>query len=138
MTYFKAIQNDKVVSVGTVFLEWNINKHKLYVCDVDKGQFVQSYDEQHIYHDAWMKPAPAEAGIHEEASIVIILQQEYEDLLALFDNGETVKVEKPTIEEPEKVKEPKEEEKPMSINEMRETILRQQEQIDMLVKTITT
>ena len=136
MTFFKVIQEKTVVSVGCVFLKWNIKKNALFVCDVDKGEFVQSYDEKHIYHDDWLKSAPKEAGKHEEAEIVIITQQEYEDLLAILDEGEVV-IETPPIEEPqEEMPEAPVEEKPMSISEMRETIAHQQEQIDMLIKKL--
>jgi len=133
MTFFKVIQDNKIVTVGCVFLKWNQDNKALFVCDVDEGQFVQSYDELHIYHDSWLKPAPRKAGKHEEAKIVIITQQEYEDLLAELDEGEIL-IETPSIPEPEEeMPEPPEEEKPMSIAEMREIISRQQEQINSLL-----
>ena len=137
MTYFKAIQDDKVVSVGSVFLKWNISKGKFYVCDVDDGQFVESYDELHIYHDSWMKPAPAEAGQHEEASIVIIGQQEYEELLEILNEGEVIEVQETPEIIPEEQVEPPKEEKPMSIADMREMILKQQELIDSLMEKLS-
>ena len=136
MTYFKAIQNDKVVSVGCVFLKWSLNKHKFFICDVDEGQFVESYDEQHIYQDSWMKPAPPEAGEQEQASIVIIGQQEYEDLLEMLNEGEIVEVQQePTVEQEEQVELPVED-KPMSIADMREMILKQQQLIDTLMEKL--
>lgn len=135
MTYFKVIQENKVVSVGSAFLKWNVKRQRFFISSVDEGQFVQSYDEQHIYHDQWLKPSPTEAGVHEEAKVVIIDLQEYEELLEILNEGEVIE-EVPIIpEEPEEIPEPIEE-KPMSISEMRETIARQQEQINMLINKL--
>lgn len=137
MTYFKVIQDNKVVSVGTVFLKWNIKRQRLFICDANDGEFVQSYDEKHIYHDSWLRPAPVEAGQHEEASVVIISSQEYEDLLTILNEGETVDYETPVVpKEPEEITQPTEE-KPLTIAEMREIISRQQEQIEMLIQKLS-
>jgi len=136
MTYFKVIQNKKVVTVGCVFLKWNMKRQKLFICDANEGQFVQSYDELHVYHDSWLKPSMAHDIEYEEATIVVITEQEYEDLLESLDEGEVVE-ESPVIEEePVEVQIP-EEEKPMSIAEMREIIARQQEQINMLINKLS-
>ena len=137
MTYFKVIQDKKVVSVGTVFLRWSIKRHKLLICGVDDGEFVQSYDEQHIYHDAWLKLAPNEAGKHEEATVIVIDAQEYEDLLAILTEGETIDYETPVIPEQQEETQLPVEEKPMTIAEMREIISRQQEQIEMLIQRLS-
>ena len=136
MTYFKIIQNNIVTSVGSVFLKWNTKKSKLFICDVDKGELVQTYDEAHIYRDDWMKPLPKEAGEFESANVVIISEQEYEELHEIFDNGDVVEVQYIPEQTTEKVQPPIEE-KPMSIAEMRETIVKQQEQINMLIKKLS-
>ena len=134
MTYFKVIKRKKVISVGCVFLKWNETKNKFYVCDTDEGQFVQSYDELHIYHDKWMKPAPVEAGKHEEATVEVISQQEYEDILETLKEGEVI--EEVELVVPEQHETPPEEEKPMTIAEMREIILKQQDQINTLIELL--
>ena len=134
MTFFKIIKNKKVISVGCVFLKWREDNHQFFICDVDEGQFVLSYDEKYIYRDTWMKPAPKDATKYEEATVEIITQQEYEDLLAMLDEGETVEEVVPVIpEQQEEIVPPQEEEKPMTIAEMREIILKQQEQINSLL-----
>ena len=134
MTFFKVIQDNKVVSVGTVFLEWNTKKHKMYVSTVDEGQFVQAYDESKVYRDAWMKYAPEEAGPFEYATVIVITQREYEDLKAMLDDKEEIVEALPEQHIETTTVQPPEEEKPMTISEMREMILKQQEQIDALTK----
>ena len=136
MTYFKVIQDDKVISVGCVFLKWNTKRHRLFICDVDEGQFVETFDEKYIFKDIWMKPAPEEADPYPYAKVVIIDLLEYEDLLALLQEGETVTLETvPEVARPV-VQTEVQEEKPMSIAEMREILLMQQQQINSLMEKI--
>ena len=137
MAFFKAIKDNKVYTVGCVFLKWNTKMQRFFVCDVDEGQFVESYDEQHVIRDEWMKVAPDGAGEHEDAKVVIISLQEYEDLLAILNEGEEVVYSAPEIEKQEEIPEEPEEEKPMTIAEMRELILKQQEQINSLIEKVS-
>ena len=136
MTYFKILQENKVVNVGCVFLKWNSARKKLYICDVDEGQFVQTYDESEIYKDSWMKPAPKEAGEHKNAKVVIISKEEFDELLELLSDGEDIEVEQPEIPVHVVHEAPQEEpeEKPMTISEMRQKIIEQQKQIDALLE----
>ena len=135
MTFCKMLKNDKVVNIGCVFLKWNIKRHRMNVCSVDEGQFVQSYDEKTIYKDSWLKPAPEEAKNFEEAKIVVIDQIEFDDLKELLNEGEEVLVEKPEpLPSPQVLTEEPVEEKPMSIAEMRQIIAEQQKQIDLLLE----
>ena len=133
MTYCKMVIDNKVVNIGHVFLKWNSDRHKMYICDVDEGQFVQSRDEAHIYHDKWLKIAPAEAGEQEEANIIVITEQEYMDLLELLNSDEEVLNEIIEQEYPEPELEQPQEETPMTIAEMREKILEQEKQIELLL-----
>lgn len=136
MAYFKVIQDNTVVSVGSVFLKWNTKKHRLFICDVDNGQFVQSFDEKHIYKDDWLKTSDGDIQ-YENASIVIINETEYEDLKEMLIEGEPI-IEEP-VHEPVVVQErhePEEEEKPLTIAQMREIIAEQQKQIELLMKKV--
>ena len=135
MTFFKIIQNEKVVNIGCVFLKWNEKRKKLYVCDVDDAQFVQTFDESNIYTASWLNPPPKEAGEFESAEVVVIDEAEFDELRELLSEGEEIVVEQPAeqyvmpvtpAEQPE--------EKPMTIAEMREIIIKQQEQIETLLK----
>lgn len=136
MTYCKMIDDNKVISVGHVFLKWNSEYQQLFICNVDEGQFVQSFDEAHIYHDRWLKKAPAEAGEHEEVKIVVITEQEYLDLIELLKEDEEIVND--VIEQQYEEAEPEEpqESSPMTIAEMREIILEQQKQIDALLEKV--
>lgn len=134
MTYFKVIRNDIVVDVGTVFLKWNINKHKFNICSTDEGQFVQSYKEDHIYRDSWMKQHPDEAKGYDNAKVVIIAESEYNDLRDLLGEGETVEVDEIIIPSEEVHEVPVQElpEKKLSLAELRELVVEQQKQIELL------
>ena len=134
MVLFKVIQNNTVVSVGSVFLRWDTEKHRLFICDVDKGEFAQSFDEKCIYKDDWLKTSDGNIQ-HENASIVIIDETEYEDLKQMLIEGEPI-VEEPVHEHviiPEH-HEPEKEERPLTIAQMREIIVEQQKQIEILMK----
>lgn len=137
MTYFKIVKNNKVIDVGCVFLKWNNEKKKMYICDVDDAQFVQTYDESKIYKASWLNPAPKEAGSFKSAKVVVIDETEFNDLNELLGEGEVVseQVEEEQRQEPQKHDEIPEE-KPMTIAEMREKIIEQQKQIESLLTLI--
>ena len=141
MTYFKILIDDKVVSVGNVFLKWNPKRHKLHVCDVDEGQFVQTYDEKNIYKASWLKQAPKDAKNFDTAKVVVVDEIEYNDILTSLQEGEPIVEEtvEPKREEYVVEHEPEpEQEKPMTIAEMRKLVLEQQEQINMLIAKLET
>jgi len=138
MTFFKVQKNNNVVDVGCVFLKWNSKRHKLFICEVDEGQFVQSYKDR-IYKASWLKPAPAEAKEYELAEVVVITETEYNDIKALLDEDETVPVEEEPVYEEPVVEEPQtQEEKPLTIAQMREIITEQQKQIEVLMEKVMT
>lgn len=137
MTFFKIIQDSKVINVGCTFLKWNNARQKLYICDVDDAQFAQALDEDKIYRADWLNPAPEEAGKFETADVVVIDEVEFDELKELLSEGEDVPEEfieeKPLIEVRHYETD---EEKPMSIAEMREKILEQQKQIEALLEKL--
>lgn len=137
MIYCKMVIDNKVVNVGCVFLKWNMEYHRMFVCDENEGQFVQSHDSIHTYHDKWLKKAPAEAGEHEEAKISVITKEEYYDLLEMLKEDEEIvnEIVSQDYAEPEELEQPKEE-SPMTIAEMREKILEQQKQIELLLEKL--
>ena len=137
MSYFKIIQNGAVIDAGFAFMRWDLVHGRMLYCEIDDAEMVQGYGGETIYHAAWLRPVPAAAGSIDTAEVVVITSAEYEDIVALLDDGEDVPVtpEEPP-EEPQDAEggdEPSEpEERPMSISEMRQTILEQQAMIDML------
>lgn len=131
--YFKVIQDNNITDIGCTFLKYNENKKRMYVCDAEEGQFLQSLDESKVYRDDWMKPAPDVMCIH--AQVVGIDETEFMDIQALLDEGEEVIVAEPLIEQSSEQEEP-EQQKPMSIAEMRSLIIEQQKKIDELMKKL--
>ena len=72
MAFFKIVVDGNVVSVGSTFLKWNEKRHKMYIANIDEGQFIQSFDEKDIYKAPWMKPAPLEAEGYQAAEVISI------------------------------------------------------------------
>ena len=134
--FFKIVQDKKIISVGSVFLKWNTKKHRLFICDVDEGQFVQSFDEQYTVRDTWMKVPPEDADEYPLATVIIITEQEYNDLKAILEDSAEIDIPEPVIEQQAEYVEPPEEEKVMSIAEMRQLILQQQDQINKLMQAV--
>ena len=133
MTYFKVIQGSQVVDAGFVFLKWNEARHKMNISDENEAQFVQSYNQELVYRDDWLKPFPEKcAAKFEKAQVVIIDQNEFEEIRALLDGDEIIPVlsdaPEEVVIEPAKLTE----ETPLSISDMRRIILEQQEQINQL------
>ena len=133
--YFKMIVDNTIVDVGYTFLKWSIEKKRMFACDPNEGQFVQSYKETHIYKDSWMKPSPEVEGVI-NAEVVSISEIEYLDIKAMLEEGEEIVVEQPPVVEQPAVQEP-EQNKPLSIAEMRALIVEQQKQINELMEIVT-
>ena len=135
MMYMKMIQDNHVVDVGCAFLRWDDKLNRLFICECIDADFIQSHDEQHIYHCNWIHGVRTDKVEYQEAEIVVIERAEYDELLALLGENEIVNVppEAPEVQvsAPKEVQQP---EQPMTIAEMRETIINQQKQIDMLLE----
>lgn len=144
MTFFKVIIDKKIVDVGNVFLKWDEKYNQMYSCDKDEGQFVQGQKEHNIYRANWMRQYPSEATGFQPAEVVIINDSDYDDIYELLSSEQTIdqemaKPENLQIEEPiqHEEEEPKETSNSLSVAEMKKLILKQQEQIDFLLKQIT-
>lgn len=98
-------------------------------CGPDRATGVLSHDSSIIYHIDGAAPL----GDYQDVIVADIGWQEYDELRALLDDGEEVPVPEPVIPEPEPEPEPApeqpEQEKPMSVQEMREKITAQEQQI---------
>lgn len=141
MTYYKIIRDGEAVDAAHTFLRWDTRHTCLMACEPEAASYVQSYDGEHVYRVGWLNPLPEGAPVYETVECKIIDEQEYEDLRAVMDEGETVPepVEpedggEVTPPEPEPDVEP--EDRPMTVREMREKIAAQEEQIAMLTDCI--
>lgn len=125
MTYFKIIDNGEAVDAGWMWLRWNAKHQCLMVCEPREAYYVQNYTETAIYRLGWLNPLPNGAPMYPAAEGAIIDAQEYDELIAALDGGETV----PEPPEPEPEPEPPEPEpepqpeRPMTVAEMRAKIL---------------
>lgn len=132
MTYYKLIRDGVIFDAGEMWLRWQPKNRIMLRCEPSEAQFVMGSDET-IYRVQWLNPAPSEAGQYEVIEAAIIDRQEYDDLRAVLDDGETVPVPEPVIPEPEPEPEPEPdqpvEDKPMSVQEMRKKITQQEQRI---------
>lgn len=124
MTYFKVIENQAAVDAGCMWLQWNTRHNLLMACETREAHYAQSYDGQTVYRIGWLNPLPDGAPVFPVVEARIIDRQEYEDLIAVLPDGETV----PEPPEPEPEPEPQPEPEPepehrMTVQEMREKIL---------------
>jgi hypothetical protein len=138
--YYKLIRGGVIFDAGEMWLRWQPKNRIMLRCEPSEAQFVMGRDET-IYRVQWLNPAPAEAGRYEVIEAAIIDRQEYDDLRAVLDDGETVPVPEPVTPEPEPVPEPEPEqpetERPMTVQEMRQRIADLTAALDMLLKGVT-
>lgn len=140
MNYFKVIKDNSVIDAGQFFLKWQEKNRIFLACPVEEAQFVLSHDGNTVYRVPWLNPAPPEAGEHETIEAAIIDYQEYMDLRAVLDDGETVPVPEPIVPEPAPEPEPEidipTQEQPMSVAQMRARIKEQQAEIETLTECL--
>lgn len=124
MTYFKVIANGAAVDAGWMWLQWNARHQCLMACEPNAAHWAQSYDGSTVYRFGWLNPVPNGAPEYPTVEAAIIDAQEYDDLIAVLDGGETVPepVEPEPEPEPAPEPEPEPEDRPMSVREMREKI----------------
>lgn len=123
MTYFKVIDNGAAVDAGCMWLQW-VARHKcLMACEARDAHYAQSYDGSTVYRFGWLNPLPDGAPVYPVVEAKTIDAQEYEDLIAVLPDGETVPEPVDPEPEPEPTPEPEPEpERPMTVQEMREKI----------------
>lgn len=125
MTYFKVIANGAAVDAGWMWLKWNARHKCLMACEPNAANYAQSYDGATVYRFGWLNPLPDGAPVYPTVEAAIIDAQEYDDLIAALDGGETVPEPVEPEPEPEPTPEPEpapEPDRPMTVAEMREKI----------------
>ena len=139
MTFFKVIENGEAVDAGWMWLRWNAKHNCLLACEPREAHYAQNYTETAIYRIGWLNPLPEGAPTYPMAEASIIDAQEYDDLLAALDGGETVPepVDPESTPEPDPAPDPApEQERPMTVAEMRAILAELQEQNAMLTECI--
>lgn len=125
MTYFKVIAEGAAVDAGRMWLQWNARHKCLMACEPNAAHYAQNYNDSAIYRFGWLNPVPDGAPVYPTVEAAIIDAQEYDDLIAVLDGGETVPEPPEPEPEPEPAPEPEPEpqpERPMTVAEMREKI----------------
>ena len=92
MIYYKVIQNNKLVGIGTTDdLRVYQSKHDiLLVADEDIAQYIQIKDI--VYRDNWFKTLVSNTIVYETADVSVIDENEYRQLFEAIDKGEEISV----------------------------------------------
>lgn len=140
MTYYKMIRDNIIIGAGFIFLKWNEKHRCLFACSVDDAQLIQTHDQTAVYHADWLKPVPTAAGEYETVQAAVIDAVEFDEIIALLTDGETIENNtdeaENIVEQPDSEIQNDETEKPMTVAEMRQSIADQQDQINMLTECI--
>lgn len=133
MTYFKVIENGEAVDAGHLWLQWNARHNCLMACEARDAHYAQSYDGATIYRFGWLNPLPVGAPMYPAAEAKTIDETEYNDLIAVLPEGETVPEPDDPEPEPDPTPEPEPEpepERPMTVAEMRAAIAQMQAEMN--------
>lgn len=141
MTYYKIIVDGSVVDAAFTFLRWDERLNRLLGCDPKDAHFIQSHDGNTVYRVGWLNPVPDAAKVrYETVDAEIVDKQEYDDLRAVLDSGETVPEPddeelQPDVSDDTTEEEP-DAEKPLTVQQMREKIAEQEASIAMLTECL--
>lgn len=139
MSYYKVIRDGTVIDANEIFLRWQTKNKIMLACEMEDAQFIQSHDGDNIWRVPWLNPAPEEAGSYETVEAALIERQEYLDLRAVLDDGETVPEPEPVQPEPTPEPEPdvpEDGERPLTVQQMREKISDLEAQNAMLTECL--
>ena len=138
MRYFKIIQDGNIIGCGANFIRWFPRTRRFAICDMEQAQGVMDSLTEQLFHTNWLYEIPAEAGItFPEAEVVLIDADEYNDIYEYLSDGEPIPIPEPEPEPTPPEPEPEPEEQPrMTVQEMREKIAEQEDQIAMLTECL--
>ena len=125
MRYYKIIQDGEVVGAGCNFLRWLTRSGKFGYCEMEQAECVKDVVGEGLYRDDWLRKVPD--GVKTavlDATVTLVDESEYNDIIEQLIDGETIPVPEP---EPEPTPEPTPEPEPepehrMTVQEMRERI----------------
>ena len=143
MTYYKIIKDGQAVDAAFTFLRWDERLGRLIGCEARDAQYVQSMDGETVYRVGWLNPLQDGAPAYETCECVLIDAQEYGDLKAVLEDGETVQEPTEDAETPEEGQgeapeegQLEDEEKPMTVAQMRAKIAELEEMLDIIMGVI--
>lgn len=143
MTYYKIIKDGQAVDAAFTFLRWDERLGRLIGCEARDAQYVQSMDGETVYRVGWLNPLQNAAPTYETCECVLINAQEYDELKAVLEDGETVQEPTEDAEAPEEGQgeapeegQPEGEEKPLTVAQMRAKIAELEEMLDIIMGVI--
>lgn len=93
MTYYKVIQNNKFIGIGTSceLRKYQTKHNILLVANDDTAQYIDVRGV--LYRDSWFKPINSDdITVYENANINVISEEEYHQLLEAIDKGEEIEL----------------------------------------------
>lgn len=92
MTYYKVIQNNKFIGIGTSYelRKYQLKHNILLVADDDTAQYIDINGI--LYRDSWLKVLTTDTIQYENADIVVISEEEYQQLFEAIDKGEEITI----------------------------------------------
>lgn len=92
MTYYKVIKDNEFIGIGTSYeLRKYQTKHGiLLVADDDTAQYI--YINGILYRDNWFKVVTTDTIQYENADIVVISYEEYQQLFDAINKGEEIEI----------------------------------------------
>lgn len=137
MRYYKIIRDGFVIGAGCTFLRWYPSKRRFFYCDIDDAERVQDALTEKLYHDDWLKDAPSGADAADEAEVVMINSVEYDEIIEELSGGGEIPVPDPESEPtPGPEPEPAPNERPMTVQEMREKIAEMEEALNIIMGVV--
>lgn len=88
MTCYKMIIDGKVVAVGDHPMKWSPLRHFLVGCSINDAEAIISAVDDQCYTDDWLRKPTAWTPVL--AEIKAIDEQEFDELMALLDDGEEI------------------------------------------------
>lgn len=92
MTYYKVIKDNEFIGIGTSYelRKYQLKHNILLVADDDTAQYIDINGI--LYRDSWLKVLTTDTIQYENADIVVISEEEYQQLFEAIDKGEEIEI----------------------------------------------
>lgn len=80
MTFYKIIQDNKIIDVNYKFFRYQKRHLNIIACSPEEAQLIQSSDNKEFYSTEWLKPLPNGVHCHKIVQARIIAEDEYNEL----------------------------------------------------------
>lgn len=92
MTYYKVIKDNEFIGIGTSYelRKYQLKHNILLVADDDTAQYIDINGI--LYRDSWLKVLTTDTIQYENADIVVINEEEYQQLFEAIDKGEEIEI----------------------------------------------